>query len=467
MKILIIDDEQLIRWSLEKHYSSLGYKVYTAENGEEGIKQFILYSPDVVFVDNKLPKMQGLEVISKLKSINEEAMIVFMTAYGSIETAVKAIKLGASEYVNKPFSFHEIDIVIEDIRHKLQINSELQLLRRQQKDTVTFEQIIAESPKMKEIIQLAKKIAATDTTTILLLGESGTGKDLFARAIHNASSRKDKPFVTINCSSLPDTLLESELFGHEQGAFTDAKKLKKGFFEIAEGGTVFLDEIGEVSQATQVKLLGVLENRIVRRLGGTSDIPVEIRIIAATNKDLKKSVEEKEFREDLYYRLKVFQINLPPLRDHKEDIPLLAKFFLYQFNAQFRKSISTIESSAIQVLNNYKWPGNVRELRNVIERAVILESNSALHVENLPGEIIILSDELRNSTKDPAIIHTVVKNAGHDDTAAFLYDMEKQAIINALEKVKYNQTKASRLLGITRDTLRYKMKKYSLKSKLG
>jgi two-component system, NtrC family, response regulator AtoC len=467
MKILIIDDEQLIRWSLEKHYSSLGYKVYTAETGEDGIKQFSLYSPDVVFVDNKLPKMQGLEVISKLKSINEEAMIVFMTAYGSIETAVKAIKLGASEYVNKPFSFHEIDIVIEDIRNKLQMNSELQLLRRQQKETVTFDQIIAESPKIREIIQLAKKIASTDTTTILLLGESGTGKDLFARAIHNASSRKDKPFVTINCSSLPDTLLESELFGHEQGAFTDAKKLKKGFFEIAEGGTVFLDEIGEINATTQVKLLSVLENRTVRRLGGTSDIPIEIRIIAATNKDLKKSVDEKEFREDLYYRLKVFQITLPPLRDHKEDIPLLAKLFLYQFNTQFRKSISTIENTAIEVLISYKWPGNVRELRNVIERAVILESNSVLHAENLPGEINILSDELIQSTINSGAVHAITTKPGLDDPAASLYDMEKQAIINALEKVRYNQTKASRLLGITRDTLRYKMKKYSLKSKLG
>jgi two-component system, NtrC family, response regulator AtoC len=467
MKILVIDDEQLIRWSLEKHYSSLGYKVYTAETGEDGIKQFSLHSPDVVFVDNKLPHMQGLEVISKLKSINDEAMIVFMTAYGSIETAVKAIKLGASEYVNKPFSFHEIDIVIEDIRQKLKINRELQLLRRQQKDSVTFDQIIAESSRIKEIIQLSKKIAATDTTTILLLGESGTGKDLFARAIHNASSRKDKPFVTINCSSLPDTLLESELFGHEQGAFTDAKKLKKGFFEIAEGGTVFLDEIGEVNHATQVKLLSVLENKIVRRLGGTADIPVEIRIIAATNKDLKKSVEEKEFREDLYYRLKVFQITLPPLREHKEDISPLAKLFLCQFNTQFRKSITTIESSAIQVLNNYKWPGNVRELRNVIERAVILETNSVLHIENLPGEIINLSNEIipdiREIDKKPGIVN----NDKQVDNSASLYDMEKQAIINALEKTRYNQVRASRLLGITRDTLRYKMKKYSLKSKLG
>jgi DNA-binding NtrC family response regulator len=411
--------------------------------------------------------MQGLEVISKLKSINEEAMIVFMTAYGSIETAVKAMKLGASEYVNKPFSFHEIDLVIEEIRQKLEINRELQLLRRQQKDAVTFDDIIAESQMIKEIIKLSKKIAATDTTTILLLGESGTGKDLFARAIHNASSRKDKPFVTINCSSLPETLLESELFGHEQGAFTDAKKLKKGFFEIAEGGSVFLDEIGEINQATQVKLLSVLENRIVRRLGGTADIPVEIRIIAATNKDLKKSVEEKTFREDLYYRLKVFQIVLPPLREHKEDIPLLARQFLCYFNAQFRKSIPAIEASAIQILINYEWPGNVRELRNVIERAVILETDSVLHKENLPGEIINLSQEVNNIIPDFGKTPAIIIDDKPADEAAYLYDMEKQAIINALEKVKYNQTKASQILGITRDTLRYKMKKYFLKSKLG
>ena len=466
MKILVIDDEQLIRWSLEKHYGSLGYKVYTAESGEEGIKQFSLYSPDVVFVDNRLPQMQGLEVISKLKTINEEAMIVFMTAYGSIETAVKAIKLGATEYLNKPFSFHEIDIIIEEIREKLKINKELQVLRRQQKDAVTFDEIIGISPSIRQIIQLAKKIAETETTTILLLGESGTGKDLFARAIHNASSRKDKPFVTINCASLPDTLLESELFGHEQGAFTDAKKLKKGFFEIAEGGTVFLDEIGEINQVTQVKLLRVLENKVVRRLGGSVDIPVEIRIIAATNKDIKKSVDEKTFREDLYYRLKVFQITLPPLREHKEDVPMLAEHILLQFNNQFHKSITSIEHSAIQLLINYDWPGNIRELRNVIERAVILESDSVLHKENLPGEIITLSQVNGRNINEAAISPSALIN-GNAAEGSSLYDLEKQAIINALEKVNYNQTKASKLLGITRDTLRYKMKKYLLKSKLG
>ncbi len=461
LKILIIDDEQLIRWSLEKHLSARGYTVFTAENGEEGIKIHESQNPDVVFIDNKLPKMQGLDVISKIKANDEDTCVIFMTAYGSIETAVKAMKLGASDYVNKPFSLKEIDILIEEISGKLKINKELQILRRQQKDVVTFDHIIGQSSEIKQIIQLSKKIADTEATTILLLGESGTGKDLFAKAIHNSSSRKDKPFVTINCSSLPETLLESELFGHEQGAFTDAKKLKKGFFEIAEGGTVFLDEIGEINLATQLKLLGVLENRTVRRLGGSKDIPVEIRIIAATNKDLKKTVEEKLFREDLYYRLKVFQITIPPLRAHKADIIPLAGYFISHFNPQFRKNIRSISPPAQEMLIKYNWPGNIRELRNVMERAVILETDTILKSESLPGEIIYVQDEpiKKNGLQEKP--GSISENEALTENAS-LYEMEKQTIIHALKKTNNNQTKASKFLGITRDTLRYKIKKYEL-----
>jgi two-component system, NtrC family, response regulator AtoC len=461
MKILVIDDEQLIRWSMDKHYSVLGHTVFTAETGEEGIEIYKNRGADVVFVDNKLPGIQGLEVITKIKSLDEEAVIVFMTAYGSIETAVKAMKLGASEYVNKPYTLNEIDIVLEEISAKLKLNKELQVLRRQQKEKLTFDHIICGSPELRKLIQLSRKIAATETTTILLLGESGTGKDLFARAIHNESSRSDKPFVTITCSSLPETLLESELFGHEQGAFTDAKKMKKGFFEIAEGGTVFLDEIGEITMTTQLKLLGVLENRVVRRLGGTSDIPVEVRIIAATNKDLKRSVDEKTFREDLYYRLKVFQITLPPLRDRKGDISPLADHFLQQYNRQFRKKITHIEPRAVSILMNYDWPGNIRELRNVLERAVILEADNVLHVDSLPSEIYSKNEEepqaAESAGEDRAISPETYPAEG-----ASLYDMEKQMLVHALEKTNYNQTRASKLLGISRDTLRYRMKKYSL-----
>jgi two-component system response regulator AtoC len=461
MRVLVIDDEQLIRWSFEKKLNTLGYKVLTAETGEEGLKLFESYLPEVVFVDNKLPGMQGLDVIPKIKAIHNDTNIVFMTAFGSIATAVKAMKLGANEYVNKPFSFKEIYAILDIIKEKVNVVNELQLLRRQQKERVTFDHIIGKSAIMRSIIQLSKKIARINTTTVLLLGESGTGKDFFAKAIHNESNRKNKPFVTINCSSLPETLLESELFGHEQGAFTDARKMKKGMFEMAEGGTVFLDEIGEINLSTQVKLLGVIENRTVRRLGGNSDIPVDIRIIAATNKDLKKSIEDRSFREDLYYRLKVFQINLPPLRDHEEDIPALTDHFISQFNLQFRKNIRGIDPPAKELLEKYRWPGNIRELRNVIERGVILEGGERLQVESLPGEIVHPEGVTVAPLKEEAGAHKGTKKESYPEGTS-LYEIEKQTLIQALEKTGYNQSRAARLLGITRDTLRYKMKKYNL-----
>ena len=468
MKILIIEDEKLIRWSLEKHLNSNGYKVFTAESGEDGIREFELQHPVVVFTDNKLPKMQGLEVIQKIKAIDEETAIVFMTAFGSIDTAVSAMKAGASEYVNKPFSFEEIDVILENIKQKLEMTKEVHLLRRQQKETVTFDHIIGRSPVLKQIIQVSKKIARTQTTTILLLGESGTGKDLFARAIHAESAQNNKPFVTINCSSLPETLLESELFGYEKGAFTDAKQQKKGLFEIADGGTVFLDEIGEINMSTQIKLLGVLENRVIRRVGGTANIPVEIRVIAATNKDLKKAVEEKNFREDLYYRLKVFQITLPPLREHLEDVELLADYFIKVYNNQFKKNITSIHKSAVNLLTSYNWPGNIRELRNVIERAVILETANVLHSESLPGEIVHLNGYAGAEQVARQKEHDSSEKTGSSfeieipEDGLSLVALERQVIKQALEMAEKNQTKASRLLKISRDTLRYKIKKYKL-----
>jgi len=468
LKILIIEDEKLIRWSLEKHLTAKGYVVFTAESGEDGMKLYESNHPEIVIVDNKLPGMQGLEVIVKLKSLDEDVVIVFMTAYGSIETAVNAMKAGASEYINKPFVFEEIDVILNHIISKMKILREIQLLRRQQKDVVTFDHILGESAPFRQIIQLSKKIARTETTTILLLGESGTGKDMFAYAIHNESTRSKKPFVTINCSSLPETLLESELFGHEKGAFTDARQLKKGLFEIAEGGTVFLDEIGEINQATQIKLLGVLENRVVRRLGGTINIPVDIKIIAATNRDLKRAVEEKLFREDLYYRLKVFQLTLPPLRERKEDISILADYFINYYNHQFQKNIGKINEVISQLLMQYNWPGNIRELRNVIERAVILETMSTLQPESLPGEIVSLHE---NGKRGATAVHDdIAKPTGQQtpfeiilsQDGLSLYDIERQIIQQALNKTENNQTRTSKLLGISRDTLRYKLKKYRL-----
>ena len=468
LKILIIEDEKLIRWSLQKHLTAGGYSVIAAESGEDGIRAFEQNGPEVVFLDNKLPGIQGLDVILKLKSLDEEVVIVFMTAYGSIDTAVKAMKAGASEYVNKPFTFEEVDVVMENIKARLSLQKEVQLLRRQKKDVLTFGNIIGESPLFRQIVQMSRKIALTNATTILLLGESGTGKDLFANAIHNESPRSGKPFVTINCSSLPDTLLESELFGYEKGAFTDARQMKKGLFEMAEGGTVFLDEIGEINPTTQIKLLGVLENRVVRRLGGTTNIPVDIRIIAATNRDLKRAVEEKSFREDLYYRLKVFQILLPSLRERKEDIPLIAEFFIRYFNQQFQKNITGINESVRQLLMHYDWPGNIRELRNVIERAVILETMTIMQADSLPGELVALSNAMNGYENPPEEAPLSINQANLPFEITIppdglsLYDIEKQIIRQALEKNDQNQTRTAKLLGITRDTLRYKLKKYQL-----
>ncbi|MCF6357079.1 MAG: sigma-54 dependent transcriptional regulator [Draconibacterium sp.] len=453
LKILIIDDERLIRWSFEKKLTSKGHKVFTSGSGEEGLKLFETHYPDLVFVDNHLPGIQGLEVISTIKEMNEDANIIFMTAYESVDVAVAAMKKGAFEYIRKPFSFDEIFVIAENIAEKINIKNELLLLRRQQKEEITFDSIVHESTVMKQIVQVSKKIAKTDATTILLLGESGTGKDVFARAIHNDSNRKTKPFVTINCSSLPDTLLESELFGHEKGAFTDAKKLKKGLYEIAEGGTVFLDEIGEISLTTQVKLLTVLENRMIRRIGGTKDIPVDVRVIAATNKNLKESIQQKLFREDLYYRLQVFQIEIPSLRERKEDIAPFLSFFIALFNEMFRKKIKQIDPEAKKLLENYDWPGNVRELRNVVERAVILQSGTTLQVGALPCEINNMTPQ--SHTQNNCLIDFPEKGIS-------LENIEKQIIVRALEMANYNQTKASKLLDISRDTLRYKKKKHNL-----
>ena len=454
LKILLIDDENIICWSFRKRFANQGFDVITAETGEKGLALFEKHDPEIVFIDNKLPSMQGLEVLEKIKQENEETFIVFMTAYGTIEKAVKAMKLGAFEYLNKPYSFEEVELILENIKNKIKIDNEVQLLRRQQKDILTFDHIIGKSADIQNIIRLIKKIADSEASTILLLGESGTGKDLLAKVIHHESNRKDKPFVIINCASLSETLLESELFGHERGAFTDAHSRKKGLIEIADGGTVFLDEIGATSLSVQAKLLGIIENKTFRRLGGTKDLIVNIRIIAATNKDLEKSVNNASFREDLYYRLKVFKITLPPLRKHKKDIPLLSDYFIESFNNQFRKNIKGITKEAENFLMEYNWPGNVRELRNVIERAIILESAQDIQNESLPAEIrngVGIRSNIRSSSQFEI-----------PETGFSLSEFEKMLVKQALIRTNNNQSQAARILGITRDSLRYRKKKYHL-----
>ncbi len=454
IKILVIDDENLICWSFKKKLGNKNYEVVTADSGEKGLELAETMTPDVVFIDNKLPGISGLEVLKRIRGFNETAILIFMTAYGTIETAVQAMKLGAFEYINKPFTFDEIEIILENIKKKIQLENELQVLRRQQKEKVTFKHIIGKSPAIRQTINLARKIASSEASTILLLGESGTGKDLFARVIHNESSRGNMPFVTINCASLPENLLESELFGHEKGAFTDAKKQKKGLFEVADGGTVYLDEIGEMNPALQAKLLGIIENKSTRRLGGTKDFDIDVRIIAATNKNLEQALKDKTFREDLYYRLKVFQLTLPPLRERKEDIPILIQNFIDFFNVKFKKNIKGISPEAEELMKNYDWPGNVREMRNVIERAVILETSDTIQIDTIPVEI---TGGRSSQYSEVGEFQFVIPEKGIS-----LFELEKDIIKQALERTKYNQTQAARLLGISRDVLRYKKKKYKL-----
>lgn len=454
LKILVIDDEELIRWAFEKKLKKNGFDVKTVSNGEKGLTLAGKYYPDIIFVDNKLPGISGLNVLKKIKDMLPSTSIVFMTAYGTIETAVKAIKYGAIEFIQKPFKFEEIEVIVNKIEERIQTENEIHLLRREQ-ENLTFNHIIGNSMVIHQVINDAAKIAKSRADTILILGESGTGKDLLAKAIHNESERKNKPFVTINCSSFPETLLESELFGHEKGAFTDAKAQKKGLFEIADGGTVFLDEIGEISSQVQVKLLNIIENKIVRRLGSTQSNSIDVRIIAATNKNLEGSIEEKLFRDDLYYRLKIFQINLPTLRDHKEDIPLLIEYYIQFFNKKFNRKIKGINKKAESLLLNYNWPGNVRELRNVLERAIILENDDFIQTESLPGEI-------RNGKAKAVDIKKVDDWFFISDEGFKIEDIEKSIITKTLQFTKNNQSKAARMMGLNRDKLRYKLKKYGI-----
>ncbi|MBM3328989.1 MAG: sigma-54-dependent Fis family transcriptional regulator, partial [Calditrichaeota bacterium] len=337
VKVLIIDDEKLIRWSLAKNLKTLGYTVETADSGEDGLTRLDSFAPEAVILDNKLPGVQGIDLLVELRARDPRLVVLFMTAFGTIETAVEAMKRGAYDYINKPFVFEEVKQQLEKGLQMQRLSSEvsrLQVVEQRQFDTGN---IIAESPQMREILLLVDKVARSEAPTVLLTGESGTGKDLIARVIHQRSPRRSRPFVTINCASLPETLLESELFGHEKGAFTDAKQMKKGQFELASGGVIYLDEIGEIPLGLQVKLLQVIENRVFRRVGGVKDIRVDALIVAATNINLSAAVDAGMFRRDLFYRLELIPIHIPPLRERREDIVPIAEFFIRRFNEDFHK----------------------------------------------------------------------------------------------------------------------------------
>lgn len=455
-KILIIDDQKLIRNSLKVALGKDGYKVSVAESGSEGLDILKINSPDLVLLDIRLPDIDGIEVLKKIRQADPDIIVIMMTGYGTVENAVKAIKLGAFDYVNKPFKMKTISTIIKLALETQQLKREVRDIRDKYKTIYGTDKIIGQSKSTHDTLEMIRKVSKIDSSTVLIQGESGTGKELVAKAIHYNSSRNTGPFVEINCSAIPYTLLESELFGYEQGAFTDAKKTKKGLMEQANGGTLFLDEIGDMELGMQAKILNVLQERKFRRLGGDKLIDADARIIAATNHNLRDEVDKKKFRQDLYYRLNVIHIYLPPLRDRKEDIVPLAKYFINEFNQMFKKTVRGISQDAIDVLLNYTWPGNVRELRNTIERIMIIENPEMIHSKHMPLDITRNLDSAK-----PLNLPVTVSDEGVDLKTA-TENFQAVLIKEALERAGGSKGGAAKLLNIDRFALRYLMNKHHL-----
>lgn len=447
--VLVVDDDKLMAWTLKEKLSKEGFEVKTAETGEEALNCVREELPDLAFVDVFLPDIDGIQILKEIRKINEEIPVVMITGHGTVDTAVTAMKLGAYDYIQKPVNVQEVAIIAKKANESSSIKREINRHVEKAKKTHSIDNIIGESKEIKEVLNLIQKVSLSDASTVLIEGESGTGKDIVSKAIHYSSRRARKPFMDINCTAMPDTLVESELFGFEKGAFTDAKGRKMGLFELADGGSVLLDEIGDVPLTTQAKLLKLIENKVFKRIGGASDIEVDIRVIAATNKVLKEEVKKGNFREDLYYRLKVIPIYIPPLSQRKDDIVHLVNYFIKNFNQEFRKNVKGISAKAVKALLAYNWPGNVRELKNVIERAIILESTDQILLEHLPTEVL-------ENTYDRDLKSNVVLS----EKGISLEKVEKDFLIQALKLANGNQSKAAQLLGLTRYALRYRLKKF-------
>jgi DNA-binding NtrC family response regulator len=447
-KVLIIDDEKLVRWSLQQKLSREGYDAESSPTGEEGLNLIREDGYDLVLLDLRLPGMDGVQVLQEIKKLEKEIAVVMLTADTGIARAVECVRLGAHNYLCKPFDFDEVRVALEKAREDLKLHREVTRIRRQQRRKFGLDNLVGQSPLMRGVRELIVRIGESDTTTVLIEGENGTGKELAARAIHLGSARANQPFMAINCSAIPENLIESELFGHERGAFTDAKTTKKGLFELADGGTVLLDEIGDMKPALQAKLLRVLESREFSRVGGTQNISIDVRIIAATNKNLEEAVAHGEFRQDLYYRLKVISLRMPALREQPEDVPLVAGHYLAQFAEEFNKPLKKLSPEAARMLQQYHWPGNVRELRNVIERLVILEHADVVLPEHLPAEL-----RLGTRSNSRSIIQLPSEGVA-------LTDVERELVCQAMERAGGNQSNAADLLGIERDALRRRLIKY-------
>ncbi len=452
-KILIVDDEAFIRENLERIIAEENYRPISTESPEEALRIVTDEEISLVLLDLNLGSDSGLDVLRAMREVDPEILVIIITGYGTVESAVEALKIGAYDYIKKPFKADAIRLIVKLALETQHLRRKVKRLSRDS-DGINM---VGNSPALLQIFQQIREVAKHETATVLITGDSGTGKELVAQAIHNLSPRSEQPFIEINCGSLPFNLLETELFGHERGAFTDAKTRKIGLFEEADGGTIFLDEIGEMDISLQVKLLRVLEDRKIRRLGGNRNIEINVRIVAATNADLKSAIESKNFREDLYYRLNVFPIHIPPLRERREDIPILLETFLQRFSREFNKTIQQFSRDALDLMMRYHWPGNVRELRNVVERICIMHNVEKILADHLPREIWGESPQSEMPFKYEIPPEGIILDDVVDQ-------IEKELVGKAFQITGGNVAKTARILNVPRGTLRYKLEKYHLTS---
>ena len=454
-KILVVDDEKMIRWSLGEALRGWGYEPIEAETVNAALAAFDAEPPSAVLLDINLPDGSGLDVLRKIRHRQPDAVVIMITANVLVDETIAALRGGAYDFIGKPINLEELHVAIRNGIEASHLRKEVTQFRRERAQQFSFDQIIGQSPAMREMLAMARKVAESEVSSVLLQGESGTGKDLVAKAIHYQSNRADGPFIAINCAAIPGTLIESELFGYEKGAFTDAKARKEGMFEQAEGGTLLLDEIGELEVSLQAKLLRVLEEGAFRRVGGLKDIPFDARIIAASNRDLRKESEAGRFRLDLYYRLSVIQIDIPALRERGDDVISLAEYYIESFGKRLRKTVRGIEDDVAEAFRRYHRPGNVRELRNVIERALILEDDDIITTKYVPQGVVARTNQ-SISASDGSGAHELFRLP---PAGASLEEVEMSLVRQAIDRSGGNQTRAAGLLGISRDQLRYRLKK--------